>query len=189
MVAMDQPPPDSVGEAQETFDEQGRSFMQTVRRSGRPPKWPKEKDVERVVQFVRTGQYVETACAAVGLGKPTYYKWMRIGASAMSRMDEDEGFRPSEGERKCVRFINAVEKAMAESEITDLNRINLASQVSWQAAAWRLERRFPQRYAQRHEIKIGPSDLLQMAQEVAKKENLPVQDVLELTERLLIDAK
>ncbi|MFS8631315.1 MAG: hypothetical protein LOD92_09215, partial [Bacillales bacterium] len=84
---------------------------------------------------IRMGAYIETAAAYAGINKSTLYDWMRRGARAKSG--------------KYKEFSNAIEKALAESEMRDLAVIAKASQENWQAAAWRLERKFPDRWGRR----------------------------------------
>jgi hypothetical protein len=47
-----------------------------------------------------------------------------------------------------------VNKAVAESESRDLATILKAAQSQWQAAAWRLERRFPEKYGRNDRLKV-----------------------------------
>lgn len=97
---------------------------------------------ERVVGFVRAGAYVETAAAAAGISKETLYSWLRRGAA---------------GEAPFAAFAEAVEEAQALAEMRDLALIGKAAETEWTAAAWRLERKFPDRYGRRtkHEVS-GP---------------------------------
>lgn len=92
-----------------------------------------------IVAYVRAGAYVETAAAAAGIDKTTFYDWLRRGA------DQKKGiFRD---------FSHAIEKAVAESEIADIARINKAAADGvWQAAAWRLERKHSDRWGRKDRI-------------------------------------
>lgn len=87
---------------------------------------------EKIVSVIRRGNYIETAAAYAGIAKQTLYNWLRAGER--------------DGEGPCYEFMIEVQKAMAESEIRDLAQVELASRDNWQAAAWRLERRFPKRW-------------------------------------------
>jgi transposase len=90
---------------------------------------------EKILRYLKLGAYVETAAAAAGISRDCFYKWMRRGAK---------------GEKPYKAFADAVEQALAESEVRDLGIILGAAQTQWQAAAWRLERRFPDKYG-RHD--------------------------------------
>jgi transposase len=100
--------------------------------SGRPTKLT--PDLQRqVCDALRRGAYVETAAAMAGVSKVTLYGWLKLGAR------EEEGPH--------VEFLNAVEKAQAEAEMRDLDRVDAAAEGgTWQAAAWRLERRSAERW-------------------------------------------
>jgi type IV secretory pathway TrbF-like protein len=91
-----------------------------------------------IVKYIKSANYVETAAAAAGINKSTLYDWLKRGSAEKSGIYAD--------------FSNAVEKALAESEIADLKRIEQQSRESWQAAAWRLERRFPDRWGRKDKI-------------------------------------
>ena len=59
-----------------------------------------------------------------------------------------EGFPPAEDEAKYVRFRQDVEKARAEAEVEAVSMVKMAARNgTWQAAAWYLERSFPQRWS------------------------------------------
>lgn len=81
---------------------------------------------ERLVAFLRAGNYVETAAACAGIHKDTFYEWCKKGRK---------------GEEPFAAFVEAVDKAIAESEARDVALIGKAATVNWQAAAWRLERK------------------------------------------------
>jgi transposase len=87
---------------------------------------------EAIVTAVRLGNYIETAAALAGINKTTIYDWMKRGANEKRGIYYD--------------FTTAITKALAKSEVQDLQTIAEASKVHWQAAAWRLERRFPARW-------------------------------------------
>ena len=104
----------------------------TPKKTGRPTKLTPELESE-IVELIKVGNYVETACAVAGIGKTTFYEWMKK-ANASVRYN------------KYVRFRNAVEKAQAWAEARDIAIITKASEKYWQAAAWKLERKFPDKF-------------------------------------------
>lgn len=113
---------------------------------------------KRIVGAIRRGCYIETAAALTEVHRDTFYEWMKRGA------------RETEGIYQV--FSVAVERALADSEREDLAVVEKASRgyevvktkvviykdgtteettekstkFDWQAAAWRLERRFPERW-------------------------------------------
>lgn len=102
----------------------------------RPPKTKLTPELqERIVAFLRAGNYVETASACAGIHKDTFYEWCKKGRK---------------GEEPFATFVAAVDKAIAESEARDVALIGKAATENWQAAAWRLERKMPHKWG-RHE--------------------------------------
>lgn len=111
------------------------------RREGRPTSLTPETQ-KKIISCILTGAYIETAACFAGISKNTLYDWLKRGA------------RDSSGPYR--EFSDAVEKAMADSELTDLVTINNATKKGqWQAAAWRLERKHPARWGRRTEIDLG----------------------------------
>lgn len=98
------------------------------RKMGRPSKFTPEI-VEQILSTVRAGNYLETAAAAAGINQDTLRDWMRRGARA--------------GKGKFHDFSEAVRKAQASATARDVAVIGKAATEQWQAAAWRLERKFP----------------------------------------------
>src|SRR5439155_21962554 len=71
-------------------------------------------------------------------------EWLRRGREAKSGGYHD--------------FAEALELALAQAEVTDLSTILDASKEEWQAAAWRLERRYPDRYGRRQRVDHAAAD-------------------------------
>lgn len=86
-----------------------------------------------IVQALRAGNYQETAAKFAGISQQTYYTWLRRGAE--------------EPDSIYAEFLEAVERAKAAAEVRDIALIDkAANDGSWQAAAWKLERKYPQRW-------------------------------------------
>lgn len=106
--------------------------MSEKRGRGRPPKFNQEV-ADKIVAAVRAGNYMETAAAFAGITKETLYAWMRTGAAKTN------------GPYR--KFSDAIKRALGEAEASDLMLIQKAAKDgAWQAAAWRLERRFRERW-------------------------------------------
>lgn len=110
---------------------------------GRP-----EKITKHLIETIRTailaGAYVETAACYAGISKETFYQWLKKGAAAKSGIYAD--------------FSDAIKKAMAEAELRDVMVINRAAANSWQAAAWKLERKYPSRWGVRARLDLAGDD-------------------------------
>lgn len=117
--------------------------------SGRPIKLTDEVHTQ-IINAIRAGNYMETAAQVAGINKDTLYAWLRRGARAK------QGNAENEDDYLFVSFSDSVEKALAESESIALAQIvKAANDGQWQAAAWRLERRFPDKWGRkdRHDIR------------------------------------
>lgn len=135
---------------------------------GSSPKLTEEL-IEKIATAMRNGAYVETAVAYCGISKDTFYRWLR-----MATKDSEKGLY------RALSY--AIEKAWAEAEmkdieaitkavegtpdqlavdedgkvITDVNGLPVVAQYglppNWRAAAWRLERKFPQRWGRKTKL-------------------------------------
>ena len=95
---------------------------------------------ENICLAIKAGNYIETSCLFAGVSRSQYYKWLKRGR------DDIESGEPT----KYSGFVCAIEQAMAEAEVRDIQRIDRAAESGqWQAAAWRLERRYPDRWGKR----------------------------------------
>jgi hypothetical protein len=138
---------------------------------GRPTKFSQDR-ADTIVLYVRAGNYIETAAAAADIDKTTLYRWLRQGARASERSS-------------LGRFYHAVKRASAESEARDVAIItNAAGQGFWQAAAWRLERKFPSRWGRRVSIDLAV-ELREEARRMAEERGLPFEEVLAEAEAVL----
>lgn len=126
----------------------------TEDKGGRPSKLTEEL-TDEITKVVRAGNYIETAAAYAGISKSSLYNWLRRGREERERVERGE--KPKARESVYLGFLDAVEKALAQSEIRDVTMIAKAAQDSWQASAWRLERRFPFKWGRRehHHVDDG----------------------------------
>ena len=103
----------------------------------------------KIITAIRAGNYIETAAAYAGINKSTLYEWLKRGEREKQRVAKNPRYRIRKSEKPYVEFSNAVEKALAEAEIRDVAIIAKAAEEQWQAAAWRLERKFPDRWGRK----------------------------------------
>ncbi len=86
--------------------------------------------VEQLIKYIEAGNYIETACNAVGISKQTFYRWQ----------DEKSD------------FCDAIKKAESKAITRNLILIQNAAKKSWQAAAWFLERRYFDLFGRKEKI-------------------------------------
>jgi hypothetical protein len=87
---------------------------------------------DRIAQMLRAGNYVEVACAAVGVNRCTFYDWYARGEEGVPGLYKD--------------FRERVDQARAEGEARNVALVAKAASRTWQAAAWMLERQYPERW-------------------------------------------
>jgi hypothetical protein len=98
---------------------------------------------QQLCNVIGSGNYIQTACDYVGIGYPTFWEWMERGLGTHSS-------RPKT--RLYAEFADAVRKAEAQAEAARVARIAKAGQEGvWQADAWYLERRYPERWGRRYQ--------------------------------------
>lgn len=92
-------------------------------------------------QIIGAGNYIETACGYVGIDVTTFCMWLQRG----------EGTHPTRPKTKLhAEFVEAIRKAEAQAEAVRVARIAKAGQDgTWQADAWYLERRYPERWGRK----------------------------------------
>lgn len=118
---------------------------------GRPTKLTPEVQ-DRIIQALKAGNYVETAVEYAGIGKTTFYRWMEQGAKASRGIYRE--------------FRDAVMRARAEAEARNVAIIQQAAPDDWRAAAWWLERAFPDRWGARQKLEHSGPDGAPIAAEV-----------------------
>ena len=100
--------------------------------AGRPTKLTPETH-DRIVQAIKLGATYVMAANYGGVSYDSFNLWMKQGEAAKSGLFFD--------------FYNAVKMAEAQGAVGWLVKIEAAANDgAWQAAAWKLERRYPQDY-------------------------------------------
>lgn len=93
--------------------------------------------IDKIAGIIASGNYVKTACDIVGISETTYYDWMQKGKA---------------GKKPYAKLSEAIKKAEAVAEAKRVQTILEASEEQWQAAAWYLERRYPDRWGKKERI-------------------------------------
>jgi hypothetical protein len=100
-----------------------------------------------IVGAIQGGNYIETASALAGISKTTLYAWLKRGARY--EQAKDDGKEPDKDDERFYEFYQKVNQAMAFSEANDVQNLDNMSKNNWVISAWRLERRFPERWSRR----------------------------------------
>lgn len=112
---------------------------------GQPTKCTDEV-IATVEKILPTVLYLESVADYVGVDRITVGRWIKEGKREERR--RERGIAPSESYHinQCYRLWLVYKRALASGEIFDAGTIKKAAEKQWQAAAWRLERRFPEKW-------------------------------------------
>ena len=92
---------------------------------------------QRLLDALRIGSHLSTAVRAAGMSLPRVKAIFEIGKKA-------RGNNPS------AIFYRQCLEAMGEAEVHDITTMAQHSATDWKATAWRLERRYPDRWGNYH---------------------------------------
>ncbi len=121
-------------------------------RRGRKPKIVADPEiVQKLVNALRAGNYMEHAADYAGVHVSTVYRWLEKGNGELER--REQGFKPDKHLDQLCELCDAVKKAKGEAVVRAMALIqNAASSGTWQASAWFLERTQPNFFGRRTEI-------------------------------------
>lgn len=109
---------------------------------------------KKILDAIRMGNYLETAAAYANIARSTFYNWIKRGEKEIQRVNQNPRCKIKKSEKPFVDFKHKVDQALAEAEMRDVQIILRAASDDWRAAAWRLERRYPDKWSKkdRHEV-------------------------------------
>ena len=111
----------------------------------------------RIVQSLLACNYVETACAFAGIGVTAFYDWLNRGARGQKPFDEfSKAVRDAQAQAEMKLIISIEKKANGRAPKFDMKGkvIEQAIESDWRAGAWILERKFPERWGKRDQVKL-----------------------------------
>lgn len=110
----------------------------------------------KIVFAIRAGATVYAAGGYVGVSRPLLTSWIIRGQALLDELaltgKSMDDFTLEE--KALADFKSALDSALAQFEVGAVGQIRKASNEAWTAAAWLLERRFPDRYARRDKVMI-----------------------------------
>jgi len=119
--------------------------MTASKKPGRPSKLTAEVK-ERLFAAVRTGSHYEQACIEAGITFTTFRNWIKRG----------EGTHPTESQTpEHIQFFEEAMRAEVTGEISLIATVRKAAASDWRAAAWILERRHSDRWANTQRLEIA----------------------------------
>lgn len=94
--------------------------------------------IDQIVARIRAGSYALVAARSCGVASSTWYGWLKRGRA---------------GEAPYSELVDVVEKAHGDAEVKHVALVAKAAEKTWQAAAWWLERHYPERWASDRNLK------------------------------------
>ena len=98
---------------------------------------------DKILKYIRAGNYVETAVAACGVSKQSFYGWLKRGNAELARVAAGTNRRVTKDEQIYVDFLDAVDKTQAEAEVRDVLLLAKFAETDPKVVQWRLERKYP----------------------------------------------
>lgn len=134
---------------------------------GHPPKLLQPGVREKILSALSKGASYRIACGYAGVAYQTFRNWMKI---AEDMMDLHEEQIDAHIHKYVYDFYWEVKRIESYAACKWLEKIDAASDFHWQAAAWKLERRFPDDFGrfEREEKSEEDSSLDKARSEVSK---------------------
>ena len=106
-----------------------------------------EEVIEAFLGAIKGGAPIKSACGCAGISETTFYKWMNWADS--DRKDAST----------YAQFRDNIKKAQGQAAQRWLAIIEKAAMAgSWQAAAWKLERKYPEEFGNRTHLAMSAGD-------------------------------
>jgi hypothetical protein len=145
--------------------------------TGRKLKLTEERH-DKIVEFIKAGNYASQAAGAAGIGERTFWRWMKQGEDLSESIEDIENVidqwnemsyaervknmdlkprdcdMPSEKDLKLWHFWRDIKKAESEAEANLVSDIKEAGKDSWQALAWILERKHKDRWGRTDNVNV-----------------------------------
>lgn len=108
---------------------------------------------------IAKGMAFDHSAELAGISSRTFCHWRRLG-----RMDEEAG-----NDTEYSALLRSIKGARARFVEEALERISLAGRAQWQAAAWTLERLFPEHFASdRLELRRIVKEMVELQKKLAE---------------------
>ena len=154
-----------------------------------------EQSARRLIDAMRGGTDLETACAYAGQSLSAVSELIAVGQAESDRIEA--GLEPVESNATALSLWREVYKARAESIVRAVAQIQkAANQGDWKAAAWWLERAMPATYAIKerkvealpaYEYKCPNDHVVTVSRRMEDKEEIPTCGICKETMKRLFD--
>ena len=118
----------------------------------------KKSRIDILAKALRGGAIIKFACVSAGICEKTYYNWQNeFSDEELEPLDLDETLGKNPSREDLLRyFVRETSMALNDYSSGLLEKIHQSD--SWQAAAWILERRFPEEFGRRGASRQGESE-------------------------------
>jgi transposase len=127
--------------------------------AGRPTKLTPERQ-RKIIQALSVGATYDLASKFAGISYMSFNNWRQRGEAEIKRREGN--VKPDTKqwikEQPFVDFFYAVKEAEGAAAVKWLAKIEAAANEQWQAAAWKLERRYPGEYGRTRVEHSGPNN-------------------------------
>ena len=123
----------------------------TTERRGRKLKLNAEI-IKRLAELLKAGNYIITSCNSLGFSDKSYYGWLVEAERIKGEYEANPQKKLTKRDKLFLEFSDTVKKADAEAEIRNVEIVQEAAQISWQAAMTLLERRHPSRWGRKDKV-------------------------------------
>ena len=114
--------------------------------------------IDLVADALRKGAIIKHACAHAGISDTSYHNWYKeFKENGLEPLDPDESLGANPNREELLSyFVRETTTALSGYASKLLDKIHEAN--SWQAAAWILERRFPEEFGRRAAVQPVETD-------------------------------
>ena len=142
---------------------------------GRPTKLTEEVQAA-IVESIKRGCTFKAAALAAGIAEGTFFKWMKRGEQAKKG--------------RFFEFRQAIKKAEAEAVSFAVSCIfQQVKKGNWQAAAWWLERRYPEDWGKKERVEMETNNSFPLPREITREDAEEGEIIIEAIDRIRREAK
>jgi len=131
--------------------------------AGRETKLNKEM-IDEITGFIELGFTIKDTCEAVGIEQSTFFNWKNQG-----KRDRENGIKS-----EFLEFLESIKKGKHKIKQLMLSKIVQAANENWSAAAWWVERNFPEDYSLKPELRQKKTKA-----NLKKNVNADINDIIE----------
>lgn len=134
-----------------------------------------KQTAQHVLKLLANGSTIKQAAAAVGVCRQTIAEWIKRGNQCIAERDNGGEIKPDD--MLCVSLVRALGRARARGVAKALKAIKAKYDSDWRAAAFFLERSYPEKWgANRLEVKHLQREVQKLRAEVREIANWNAQD-------------